>query len=150
MGEFSLIYHWASESAFKIFTRWGTVTLALSTALADSGAVGGEGGDRKSEEKDYFRERPSWEESQGDSLWAGAAHIGGWLWWCQKERGGMEAEVPMGVGRPLWVSDFVTLCPPSLMTLHLEISVWSKRGLEEKSASRLSGSCKGAMGGVAS
>lgn len=60
MGDFSLIYHWASESAFKIFARWGTVTLALS--MADSRGVGEKGGDRKSEEKDYFRDRPFWEE----------------------------------------------------------------------------------------
>ena len=60
MGDFSLIYHWASESTFKIFARWGTVTLALS--MADSRGVGEEGGDRKTEEKDYFWERPSWEE----------------------------------------------------------------------------------------
>lgn len=141
MGDFSLIYHWASESAFKIFARWGTVTLVLS--MADSRGVGEEGGYRKTEEKDYFWERPSWEEGARatPSGWEQRTSVPGFGGFKRREEGWKQ--------RFQWggkTSLSVWLCyTMSTITdnLHLEISVWSKRGLEEKPASRLSGSCKG-------
>lgn len=95
----------------------------LNPGVCCRGREGGEGGDRKSEGKNSPPEHHLWKREPLQLPLSGSSVHG----FGEKERGGKETEFLLGVGGALCVSDLVTLCPLSLMVLHSESWVWSKR-----------------------